>query len=62
MALSRYYSVLHGTVNKPPTHEDHTVTFVEQPSFPSLDTCEEKWYHKLDAQNNIQSMIFPRVI
>jgi len=26
-----------------------------------VDMCEDKWYHKRNAQINIQSMILPRV-
>jgi len=36
-------------------------TFVEQSSFNSLDTCEDKWFNKLNAQINIQGMILPCV-
>jgi len=57
MALSWHYSENHSTLNKPPLHEAHTVTFVEQPSCHSLDICEKKWYHLIDAQINIQNMI-----
>jgi len=35
----------------------YTDTIVEQRSFHSLDTCEDKWRHKLDAKINIQIMI-----
>jgi len=42
-------------------HEAYTVTFAEQPSFPSLDICEDKWHHHLVAQINIHDMILPRV-
>ena len=59
MALSRHCSENHGTINKPPLHEAYTVTFVEQPSCDSLDICENKWYHLIDAQINIQNMILP---
>jgi len=61
MALSRHYSENHGTINKPPLHEAYTVTFVEQPSCHSLDICENKWYHLIDAQINIQNIILPHV-
>jgi len=61
IALSPHYSVLHSIVNKPPIHEACTAAFTEQPSFHSLDKCEDKWYHQLDAQINIQNMILPRV-
>jgi len=56
MALSRHYSENNGTINKPPLHEAYTVTFVEQPSCHSLDICENKWYHLIDAQINIQNI------
>jgi len=54
-----HYSENHGTLNKPPLHEAYTVTFVEQPSCHSLDICENKWYHLIDAQINTQNMILP---
>jgi len=50
MALSGHSSVFNGIVNKPPTHEAYTVTFTEQHSFHSLDKCEDKCYHQLEAQ------------
>jgi len=59
VALSWHYSVFHGNVNKPSIHEAYTVTFVEQPNFHSLSIFEDKWYHKPDAQVNIQNMILP---
>jgi len=59
MALSRHYSENHGTINKPPLHEAYTVTFVEQPSCVTLWISENKWYHLIDAQINIQNMILP---
>ena len=61
MALSRHCSENHGAINKPPLHEAYTVTFVEQPSCHSLVICENKWYHLIDAQINIQNMILPHV-
>jgi len=61
MALSRHYSENHGNINKPPLHEAYTVTFVEQPSCHSLHICENKCYHLIDAQINIQNMILPHV-
>jgi len=42
-------------------HEAYTVTFVEEPNSLSLDFCEDKWYHRLNPQFNIQNMILPRV-
>jgi len=61
MALLRYYSENHYTINKPSLDEAYTVTFVKQPSCHSLDICENKWYHLIDAQINIQNMILPHV-
>jgi len=61
MALWWHYSENHGTINKPPLHEAYTVTFVKQPSCHSLDICENKLYHLIDAQINIQNMILPYV-
>jgi len=48
-------------INKPPLHEAYTVIFVEQPSCHSLDIGENKWYHLIDTQINIQNMILPHV-
>ena len=48
-------------INKTTFYETFTVTFVEQSIFHSLDTCEEKWFDRRNAQSNIESMIFPRV-
>ena len=42
MALSLHYSENHGTINKPPLHEAYSVTFVEQPSYHSLDILSMK--------------------
>jgi len=58
MALSWHCSENHSTINKPPLHDKayYTVTFIEQPSCHSLDICENKWYHLIDAQINIQNM------
>jgi len=61
VGLSRNFSESHGNVNKPPMHEAYTVTFVEQPNSFSLDFCENKLYHKLNVQINIQNMILPRL-
>ena len=55
MALSRHYSENHGK------QAINTVTFVEQPRCHSLDICENKWCHLIDAQINIQNMILPHV-
>jgi len=60
VALLQHVSEFHGNVNKPPIHEAYIITFVEANSL-SLDFCEDKWYHKLNAQINIQSMILPPV-
>jgi len=59
--LSRLFSEFHGNVNKPPINEAYIVTFVEEPNSLSLDFCEDKWYHKLNAQITIQNTILPRV-
>jgi len=61
VALSQHFSDSHGNVNKPSIYEAYIVTFVEEPNSLSLDFWEDKWYHKLNAQINIQNMILPRV-
>ena len=53
--------MFHDIINKPPIYEALTITFLEQPSFHSLDVCEDKWFDKRNAHINIQSMILPRV-
>jgi len=59
MALSWHCSVIHSIANKSPLRE--AVTFIEQPSFRSLDKCEDKWHNKLGAKINIQGiLIFAR--
>jgi len=47
-------------MNKPHIYEAYTVTFVEQPSFHSLDTYEDEWINELVAQIGIPNMILPR--
>jgi len=61
VVLLRHFSEFHGDVNRPPTHEAYTFSFVEEPNSLSLDFCKGKWYHKLNAQINIQNMILPCV-
>ena len=61
VALLLQFSEFHGDVNKPPTHGVYIITFVEEPNSLSLDFCEDKWYHRLNPQFNIQNMILPRV-
>jgi len=57
--LSRHYSMFHGAINKPPVYEVYTIVFVEQLSFHSLDTCQDKCFHKLNAPI-IDSIFLPR--
>jgi len=61
VALLQHFSEFLGDVNQPPIHEAYTLTFVEEPISFSLDFCEVKWYHKLNAQINAQNMILPCV-
>ena len=61
MVLSRHTAVFHGILNKPPIDDSYTATFLEPPSFYSVDTCDDKWFNKLNAQINIQSVMLPRV-
>jgi len=55
MASSRHCSVLYSIVNKPPAHEALHSYFCRT-SFHFLYSCEDKWYHKLDAKIHIQNM------
>jgi len=57
--FSGHYSVFHGIATKPPIHEAYTVALIEQLIFGSLNICEDKCYHQLDA--HIQNMMLPRV-
>jgi len=50
MALSRHNSVFYDIINKPRIHEAYTVILVKQPSFHSLNTGEDKWLSKRNAQ------------
>ena len=49
MALFQHYTVIHDILNKPHIYGSYTVAFVEQLSFDSLDTSEDKWLNKLNA-------------
>ena len=61
MVVSRHSSVFHDIINKPHIYEIFTVTFIETPSFHTVDTCEVKSFDKRAAHINIQSMILRRV-
>jgi len=49
--------VIYPTNTIPPVIAFYTDTFVEQPSFDSLDACEDRWVDKLNEQIKFQSMI-----
>jgi len=49
-ALLQHYTVFNGIINKPPIYDPYKVTFVEQSNFDPLDTCDEKWFHKLNTK------------
>ena len=51
IVLPRNYSVFHDIDSIPPIYEALTVTFVKQPSFHSLDTCEYQWFDKRKAMH-----------
>jgi len=61
LALFWHFSEFHDDVNRPPIYEAYTVALVEKLDSLSLGFCEDKWYHKLNAQINIQNMILPCV-
>ena len=61
MVLPRNYSVFCDIMNKPHIYRTSTGTFIETPSFHTVDTCEVKWFDERDAHINIQSMNLPRV-
>jgi len=60
MALLGHYIVFYGIVNKLLAGQAYTVTFIEQPSFHSLDIREDKW-HQRDFEINIQNMLLHHV-
>ena len=60
-ALSIHYHKNHTDLpykNKP-ISECYTVTFLQQPSNSSLDICESRWIHLLDASINSQATLLP---
>ena len=44
---------------RPNLSQCFSVIFVEEPPFDVLDICEDKWFHKLGASINLQTMILP---
>ena len=62
VALSRHFSEFHSNADKPPIHEAYkSLLLLKNTNSLSLDSCEDKWYHKLNAQINMQNLILPRV-
>jgi len=61
MALSRNNTMFHGILNRPPFYNSYNVIFIEQRSFNSLNTCEDEWLNKPNAQFSTQSMMLPCV-
>jgi len=53
MTLSRHYSLFHGIINKLPVHEAYSVALVEQTSFYSLNTYEDKLINHINANHVI---------
>jgi len=51
--LAPLHPWFHDIKNKPPIPEAYTVIFAEQPGFHSVDTSEDEWLSKIDAQMNI---------
>jgi len=49
MVVSQHSSVFHDIINQPHIYETFTVTFIETPSFHTVDTCEEKLFDKRDT-------------
>jgi len=49
IVLPRNYSVFHDIINKPTIYHALAATFVKQPSFYSLDTCEDQCFDKRNA-------------
>ena len=53
IVLPRNYSVFHDIVSIQPIYEALTLTFVKQPSFHSLDTCEYQCFDKRKAMHTL---------
>jgi len=49
--LPRKYSVFHDILNKTTVYQALTATLVKQPSFHSLDTCEDQGFDKRNAHH-----------
>ena len=49
--------MFHGTKYKRVIHEASAAALAEPPSFNSLDTCADNWYHKPVVQTSSQTMI-----
>jgi len=49
----RNYSVFHDIIHKPTVYQALTATFVKQPSFHSLDTCEDQCFDKRNANHTL---------
>ena len=47
--------------SRPSLSQCFSVIFVEEPPFDMLDICEDKWFHKLGASINLQTMILPAI-
>ena len=48
-------------VDKPCISDCFWVIFVEQPNKRNLDWCEDRWFSKLDAKININTVILPKI-
>ena len=62
-ALLQHYKSNHNLLlaRRPNLTQCFSVIFVEEPPFDVLDICEDKWFHKLGASINLQTMILPAI-
>ena len=62
-ALLQHYKSNHNLLlaRRPSLSQCFSVIFVEEPPFDVLDICEDKWFHKLGASINLQTMILPAI-
>ena len=62
-ALLQHYKSNHNLLlaRRPNLSQCFSVIFVEEPPFDVLDICEDKWFHKLGASINLQTMILPAI-
>jgi len=59
VALLKHFYKYHDLTQKPPISQCFEVTFVEQTKANYLEECEDKWFHKIDAEIIIKKWFYP---